>query len=160
MNLKDIRQRLESKSIFLHEDTVCERLAVVGYEKKFRWLWFATQLNTFVIAIDYGEEPVTEAEIQTVLDAAFGYARNHYRGWPRGFQSAVAVIAILLGEDIDAGAAQYCAENKAGKKWAGFPVPVVVNSRSGEVHAFAKNPMWGRIYYPHFKKLITELTAG
>ena len=93
MNIRDIRQRLEAKSIFLTEEPVGGRPAVIGYEKKFRWAWFATQLNTFVIAVDYGDAVVTEAEVESLLDTSFDYAKKNYRGWPRGFQSALAVVA-------------------------------------------------------------------
>tara|TARA_B110000046_G_scaffold185631_1_gene228198 strand:- start:1607 stop:1789 length:183 start_codon:yes stop_codon:yes gene_type:complete len=43
------------------------------------------------------------------------------------------------------------------QKWAGFTIPVVINTQSNTLYAFDKKPMWGRIYYPHFEKLIHGL---
>jgi hypothetical protein len=56
------------------------------------------------------------------------------------------------------GAIRYCRELKSGKKWAGFSIPVTINSSTNQVYFFEKNPIWGRIYYPYFKKMINELT--
>ena len=159
MNLHSIKSRLESKGIFLSEDSLCGRPTVIGYEKRFRWRWFATQLNTFVVAADYGDETLTVQSIEALLSEAFSYAKKHYTGWPRGFQSGVGTIAILLSSSIDDDAIKYCRELKAGKKWAGFAVPVAIGTSSNETFVFDRNPMWGRIYYPHFKKIVEDVVS-
>ena len=46
---------------------------------------------------------------------------------------------------------------KSGKKWAGFTIPVVYNPHTKELFRFEKYPLWGRIFYPHFKQLIEHL---
>lgn len=157
MSIQDIKDRLVANDIFLSEDEINGKSVVVGYEKKFRWRWFATQLNTFVVATDFGDETVTVNSVEDSLTTAFGYAKKHYTGWPRGFQSGLGAIAILLSSSIDDEAVRYCKELKTGKKWAGFSVPVIVDTKSGEFFAFDRNPMWGGIYYPHFRKMIGEI---
>lgn len=159
MMLEKIKQALVNKSIFYSEDRINDTPTVIGYEKKFRWLWVATQLNTFIVVCDLGEERVSEAVLERYLDPAFAYAKKHYRGWPRGLQSGIGVIVILISNTVDDGAIAYCKEQKSGKKWAGFSVPVVINSVSNAVYFFDRNPVWGRIYYPHFRRLIAEITA-
>lgn len=136
------------------------RPAVIGYDKRFRWRWFATQLNTFVVAIDYGDEPVSMATIEAALTESFAFAKRNYKGWPRGLQSAVGVITLLRSSCLDAGAIEYCRELKSGKKWAGFAVPVVLDASTGQAHFFSRSPLWGRVYYPHFRKLILQSTQG
>ena len=157
MEIEVIKQGLESNSIFLAEDELCGKRAVIGYEKTFKWRWFATQMNTFVVVADMGEEELTVEKLESFLEASFAYAKRNYRGWPRGFQSGMAVIVILISENVHPEAGQYCSELKTAKKWAGFSVPVVVDSKSKEVFKFRKDPMWGRIYYPHFRKMIEDL---
>ena len=157
MRLDSIKGRLQSMGIFLSEDSLCGRPTVIGYEKRFRWAWFATQMNTFVVAVDYGDETVSRHSIETTLTEAFEYARMNYNGWPRGFQCGVGAIAILLSSSVDADAAKYCRELTAGKKWAGFVVPVAVDTESNAVFVFDRNPVWGRIYYPHFKKIVEQV---
>ena len=157
MNLQGIRKQLAARSVPVEEE-ICRKAAVIGYEKLFRWRWMATQLNTFIVAADFGGETISVATIEEYLTESFAYAKKNYRGWPRGLQSALGVVTILISESVDDEAARYCRELKSGKKWAGFSVPVVINARTNERFAFEKNPMWGRIYYPYFKKLIEELT--
>ena len=63
----------------------------------------------------------------------------------------------MISNNISDKAKDYCQKLKSGKKWAGFSIPVVQDSKSKETFQFEKIPMWGRIYYPHFKKLINSL---
>lgn len=133
---------------------------MIGYEKKFKWSWFATQLNTFIVVSDFGNENITVGSIEKHLSEAFTFARNNYTGWPRGLQSGLGVISILLSSNITPDAEEYCRLLKSGKKWAGFTIPVTINSSTNEVNCFGKNPIWGRIYYPHFKKTIIEITQS
>ncbi|TPN82391.1 hypothetical protein [Aquimarina algicola] len=154
MNLEIIKSNLTQNGIFFTNDEILKQPTVIGYEKKFKWSWMATQLNTFIVATDFEDDPITVNEIDFHLTHAFKYAEKNYKGWPRGIQSGLGVISILLSTQIDAQAKEYCIKLKSGKKWAGFTIPVCINTSTNEVFAFDKNPIWGRIYYPHFKKLI------
>jgi len=158
MNLNSIKEKLNSKSIFLKEETILGKPSVIGYEKKFKWTWFATQLNTFIIASDFADEYITVDLIEKHLSEAFTMAINNYTGWPRGLQSGVGVISILISSNITPDAIEYCRRLKSGKKWAGFAIPITINSATKEVNYFEQNPIWGRIYYPYFKQIILEVT--
>jgi hypothetical protein len=130
---------------------------VIGYEKKFRWAWMATQLNTFIVVSDYGDQEVTVSDIEAHNKSSFYYAKANYNGWPRVLQSGLGVITVLLSTSLSQEAIDYCKQLKSGKKWAGFTIPVVIDTKSNTLYAFDKKPMWGRIYYPHFEKLINGL---
>ena len=158
MILNNIKEKLNSKSIFFSEDKINNMPTVIGYDKKFKWRWMATQLNTFITASDFGDVMITTQTIEEYLTESFKYAKINYSGWPRGFQSGVGVIAILISKNIDEDAIRYCNELKSGKKWAGFAIPVTINSSTNQVYFFDKNPIWGRFYYPYFKQMITDLT--
>ncbi len=159
MNIHDIKDRMTAKSMFLSEDAINGKPTVIGYEKRFKWRWFATQLNTFVFAVDFGDETITVQSVEDVLTEAFVYAKKNYSGWPRGLQSALGAIAILTSSSVDDDAARYCTELKSGKKWAGFSVPVIHDIGTSQTYSFDRNPMWGRIYYPHFRDMINELVS-
>jgi len=158
ISLNTIKERLRLKSIFLTDGKILSKSSVIGYEKKFKWSWLATQLNTFVVVTDFGDENVTVDLIEKHLSEAFSFANNNYKGWPRGLQSGIGVISILISSNITNDAKEYCKMLKSGKKWAGFTIPVTIDSSTNEVSYFEKNPMWGRIYYPHFKNIILEIT--
>jgi len=149
---------LEAKSILFSRDPIAGRETVIGYDKQFRWSWMATQMNAFIVAADFTGTLVTESVFDSFISEAFDYASKHYSGWPRGLQSGLGVIVILASDQVETGAATYCRELKSGKKWAGFSDPVVIDTTTNQVHAFEKNPMWGRIYYPYFRQMIEELT--
>lgn len=160
MNLPAIKAKLDQDSILYSEDPIFDYPTVIGYEKKFKWAWMATQLNTFIVASDCKDEPINVQTIESHMSAAFNYAKQYYNGWPRGLQSGLGVITILIGSNISQEAIDYCIQLKSGKKWAGFTIPVVIDSTKNKAYFFDKKPMWGRIYYPHFEQLIKGLTAG
>lgn len=156
--LDSIKLALEGRNMYFSNDAIMGKPSMVGYEKKFRWAWMATQLNTFVVASDFGNEEVTVQTIETHLTEAFAYAKKNYKGWPRGLQSGMGVISIIISTNLSESAKEYCHKLSSGKKWAGFTIPVVINGSTGEVHSFDKKPMWGAIYYPHFRTMINDLT--
>ncbi|WP_430413079.1 hypothetical protein [Kordia sp.] len=160
MNLISIKEKLQTKSI-LHDDSVIieDMPSVIGYDKQFRWSWMATQLNTFFVASDCGNTPITKKFIEEHLKSSFTYTKYAYNGWPRGLQSGVGVISILISDTITEEAKTYCKKLQSGKKWAAFTIPVVIDSNTKEVFFFDKKPMWGRIYFPYFEKIIKELTS-
>jgi hypothetical protein len=159
MILQEIKKRLESQSILFSEDELQGRPTVIGYDKKFKWRWLATQLNTFLVAVDFGNDPVSVAVIEAALTDSIAYAKQHYTGWPRGLQSALGVIVILVSSQIDDRAIEYCRELQSGKKWAAVTIPIAIDSSTGQVHSFNRNPIWGRIYYPYLKDLIATATG-
>jgi len=157
MNLESIKNSLTESEIFHSEITILDNAAVVGYEKKFKWSWVATQLNTFIVATDLKDEEITVEIIEKHLSKSFKFSKKNYTGWPRGLQSALGVISVLISTKMNEEAKEYCRKLKSGKKWAGFTIPVIYDSEKNEIHKFEKNPIWGRIYYPHFKKLISNI---
>jgi len=157
MNIESIKMNLKKDSIFHSEEKIRNKTSVIGYEKKFKWSWMATQLNTFITVTDFGNEEINKAVIEEYLTESFKFSKKNYKGWPRGLQSAIGVISVLISNNMTEEAKQYCLQLKSGKKWAGFSIPVVYDSGTNEIFHFEKNPMWGRIYYPHFKKLINGL---
>lgn len=158
MKLGNIKLALETRNMYFSNDQICGKPTMIGYEKKFRWAWMATQLNTFVVASDFGSDEVSVETIEKHLNEAFPYAKKNYKGWPRGLQSGMGVISIIISSNLTDSAKEYCHKLATGKKWAGFTIPVVIDGNTGEIHSFDKNPMWGAIYYPHFRKMINDLT--
>ena len=157
MNIESIKTKLNESSIYHSEEKILEKRSVIGYEKKFKWGWFATQLNTFIVVTDFGDKEIDESLIEDHLSKSFEFSEQNYKGWPRGLQSGIGVISVLISNNISDKAKDYCRKLKSGKKWAGFSIPVVHNSETNETFQFEKNPVWGRVYYPHFKKLINNL---
>ena len=157
MNIESIKAKLNESSIYYSEEKILENKSVIGFEKKFKWSWFGTQLNTFIVVTDFGNKEIDESLIENHLFESFELSKKNYKGWPSGLQSGVGVISVLISNNISDKAKDYCLKLKSRKKWAGFSIPVVHNSETNETFQFEKNPVWGRMYYPHFKKLIDNL---
>ena len=157
MNLDSIKQKLQNNAIFYSEEKILEKPTIIGYDKKFKWSWMATQLNTFIVVSNFESTPITIDKIEEHLNLSFNYAEKHYSGWPRGLQSGIGVISVLISDSIEKDAKEYCTHLKSSKKWAGFTIPVVVHASTNEFFFFNKYPIWGRVYYPYFKKLILSL---
>lgn len=157
MTIDSIKQKLNTAGIYHSDSPILNRPTVIGYEKKFKLSWAATQLNTFVVATDFKDEKITPAIIDKHLTNAFNFTKKNYTGWPRGLQSAIGVISIIISNSVDEDAKEYCIKLKSGKKWAGFTIPVIFNPDTKEVYQFTNSPLWGRLYYPHFKKMINNL---
>ncbi len=158
MSVDRIKSKMSAQNIFHSEFTWMDHPTVVGYHKQFRWSWMATQLNTFYVATDCGTKEVTIPILEKHLAEAFAYAEKKYNGWPRGLQSAIGVVCILQSSNISEEVKAYCRGLKSGKKWAGFAIPVAIDSTTHETFQFTSTPMWGAIYFPYFKRMINELT--
>lgn len=157
MNLESVKNKLLAQSIYHSQNSILGKPSTIGYEKKFRLSWMGTQLNTFIVVSDFENEEVNWYTLEKHMYESFKFAEKNYTGWIRGLQSALGVISVLITDKITDDAKDYCLKLKTGKKWAGFTIPVVVDSKTGTIYCFEKNPMWGRIYFPHFKRLIYGL---
>lgn len=145
------------EGIFFDEDTINNIRCSIGYIKKFKWSWMATQLNLMVM-VGETNEPVTAKLISDFSLACFHYAAKHHKGWPRGLQSGVGSFAILKGSNVTPEAAAF-AKVLSRKHWSGFEIPVICDVQKREYIRFQAYPLWGRIYFPFFAKTIDGLVA-
>ena len=129
----------------------------VGTIKKFKWSWFATQLNTFVF-IGETDQTIDKALIENFSRNCFEYAIKHNTGWPRGIQSGIASIAILKGNSIDNSAIEFCSRFSK-KHWSAFEIPAIYHTGEKRLIRYKSNPLWGRIFFPYFSKLIDGITS-
>ena len=85
---------LKDENIYCGQDNINGIAWSIGYIKKFKWSWLATQLNTFVI-IGKTDKKIDKHMIEAFLKSCFKYALKNHKGWPRGLQAGVSSIAIL-----------------------------------------------------------------
>ena len=145
----------KQEGIFFGEDTIANTPCSIGYIKKFRWRWMATQLNLFVM-VGETDQPITAKLISDFSLACFRYATKNSKGWPRGFQSGVGSIAILKGTAVEPDAASFC-RALSRNHWSGFEIPIICDTRKREYVRFQSNPLWGYVYFPFIAKTIDEL---
>jgi len=113
-----------------------------GYRKDFRLRWMATTLHLFVHVAT--TEHVTAAGLEQYTRAALAHG-NALRGQYRGFQSGVAVITSVVGEDADEDAHAY-ALGTLVREFAAFAWPTVVDLGIGVRSSHAGRPVVGAVY--------------
>lgn len=148
---------LKEQGIFLKHDTVGGIPCVIGYDKKFKWSWMATQLNTFVIIGSF-DGLIDKAVIENFSKACFEYGLKNNQGWPRGLQSGVASIAILQGKSIDRSASVFC-EVLSKKHFSAFEISIIYDTEQKKTIKYLSKPLWGTIYFSYFGKLIESVTS-
>ena len=60
MNVEAIKTKFKASNIFHSDDKILNSQTVIGYEKLFKWSWMATQLNTFIVVTDLGDEELIQ----------------------------------------------------------------------------------------------------
>ncbi len=155
MNIEDLKKRFEKSFMYHSEQEILDVRSIIGHEKKFKWVWMATQLNTFIVVTDFKDREINEDLIKNHFSGSFQFSKQNYKGWPRGLQSGVAVISVLISNKVSDGAKEYCQKLKSGKSWAGFQFLLVMIQKPTKLYNI-KNGVTN-IYYPHFRKLIGSL---
>ncbi len=129
----------------------------IAYIRKTKLKWLATQLNTFIV-VGSTESLITKQLIHNFTEEAFIFSKRNNKGLPRGLHSSIGVIAVLIGKSADFQAKHYCL--KLSKHFSAFKIPVIVDMESNEIIHFEGTPIWGMMYYPYLKRLISENIKG
>jgi hypothetical protein len=155
--MTDLQQIFKNENIYFSQETIGGIDCTIGYIKKFKWRWIATQLNTFII-VGTTEKKIDKQLIENFSSSCLKYGLKNHKGWPRGLQAGVGSIAILNGSDIDSEAIQFC-EKPSKKHWSAFEIPIIYDRTKREVIKYRKTPIWGRIYFPFFTETIQTITS-
>ena len=155
--MMDLKQIFENENIFFSQENISGIDCTIGYIKKFKLSWFATQLNSFII-VGQTEMKIDKNLIENFSSSCLTYALKNNKGWPRGVQSGVGSIAILKGSNIDKEAIDFC-ENPSKKHWSAFEIPVLYDQTKKQITRYKETPIWGIIYFPFFTKIIDNITS-
>lgn len=155
--MNNFKQLLEAENLYFGEANIAGIPCTIGYKKEFRWSWFATQLNTFVV-IGNIDTPADAATVDAFSLACFQYACKNNQGWPRGLQSGVGSLAILCAPSATPEAAGKC-EKLTRKHWSAFEVPIVFDLSQKRMIRFKSNPMWGSLYFPFFATMLDAIAS-
>lgn len=147
---------LKNENIYFGEDIIDGIPCSIGNIKKFKWSWFGTQLNTFVL-IGKTNEKIDKNTIESFSKSCFEYSLRNHRGCPRGLQTAIGSVCILQGTEIDLDAKSFC-QKLTKKHWSAFEIPVLYDLTQMRTIRFIKRPIWGTVYFPFFAATIDSIT--
>ena len=148
---------LKNQNIYFGEFDINGIICDVGYIKKFKWSWLATQMNTFIF-VGKTNNIISKEKIETFSTHCLEFALKNNKGWPRGLQSGVTSIAILQGNTIENEAVEYCMK-LSKKHWCASEIPVLYNRELKKTFRFGVKPIWGIIYYDYLGKLIDTISS-
>ena len=151
-----LKELYKKESISIRDAKICGISCEIGYIKKFKWRWMATQMNLFIF-IGKSNKKIDARFLEEFSNDCLKYSMEHSRGWPRGIQSGIISIAILKGESVDDEGIAYC-EQTPKMKWAALEIPVIYNQKEKKTIKFKSTPLWGLIYFPFINKTIDKVT--
>ncbi|MEU8132677.1 hypothetical protein [Streptodolium elevatio] len=131
--------------------------STVGHKRIMHWPSLASQ-HVFV-AVGLAEQS-RGAEFESYAAAALDYACKNKPGLPRGFQTGVIGIGVLVVPTIDEAVRQAVAERMTPKRWAALSAAAVVDATSGTIHAYQGRRVIGGAYSKMIKASIAAMSAG
>jgi hypothetical protein len=138
-------------------DAAASRLLASGYQEiplnaagaralrrsDFRIRWFLTRLHTFVLLQPAGVADLPD--LQAFDRDASRWAKDAKGGMPRGLQTGIAIIPVLVAASATP-AAQAEAARRPRRDWAALKLPVLVALDSGLVSTYGGSMVWGGAY--------------
>jgi hypothetical protein len=154
--VRAVRQRLEQDGFVFSSERVAERDALVGRRAWLHWTTL-TRVHVFVFVVAVLETDATDAEQLTA--AARAYAVQHKGGLPRGVQTGVASIPVIVVQR-DAGDALEWARGTQRRHWASLDLPVVIEQSSGGAAFRDRRDFWGIAYMSQLRRLAKSIVAA
>lgn len=153
MNYDEYLSQIEAKFSKAEDIAINQLNAKMFYEEKFEMKWIATKLKMFSF-VTYSPH-ITAQEISHYSNACIAHALSIYKGLPRGFQNGVASFNVMVSEKVDSEAAAF-AKSRPKKHFAAMQMSVVYDLSNNEIFYYEKTPLWGAIYYKHFREYIEK----
>jgi hypothetical protein len=153
---KILKELYKKESISVRDAEISGIICEIGYIKKFKWRWMATQMNLFIF-IGSSNKNIDVRLLKEFSKGCLKYSLEHSKGWPRGIQSGIISIAILKGESVDNEGIAFC-EQTPKMKWAALEIPVIYDQKEKKTTKFKSTPLWGLIYFPFINKTIDKVT--
>ena len=123
------------------------------YEEQFKWRWFATKLKIYSFVAYLPS--ISKQDIAEYSKECLHYARNNYKGLPRGVQTGVISFNVLASENIDAEAISF-SESPPKKHFAMFEMPIIYDLSGENAHYYKKEQIWGSVYHSFFMEYIEK----
>lgn len=149
MTLENYKEKVRGR--FNQSNFVASLNAEFFYEERFEMKWFATKLKQFSFVSDV--DCITLETVRNYSENCMNYAIKEYKGIPRGLQNGVVSYSVLISDKVDDDAIDF-AMSRPKKHYSAFEMPIIVDLAKQEIFYYRKTPLWGSIYYKHFRECI------
>ena len=110
-------------------------------------------MNVFSVIANFDTVDAKTAEAFT--KAADEYAKSNNSGLPRGLQSGIYTLAVIVSQKVDQTAIDYVSKAPPSQ-WAAIALPVIYNLENDSLHYFTGTPIWGFAMYRGLRKYVVE----
>jgi hypothetical protein len=124
----------------------------VGYKGEFRWSWFATKLNLFVVVTTRPE--ATAHNVSTLISEAINYAKQT-KGRLRGLQTGVAVMPILASASVSPEAMDLI-KSRPSRGFAAIAMPAIVDLSTDEANYYEGRLVLGAVYTKWLRERLAQ----
>jgi len=153
MTFNDYLSTVESRFAEKNEVSIGRFKAMQFYDEVFKVKWVATKLKIFSFVAFQSE--LRKQDMIDYTNLCLEKALNEYKGLPRGMQNGVASFSVMAAENIDAETIAF-AMSRPKKHFAAFEMPVIFDLTANKLFYYEKTPIWGSIYYKHFREHIEK----
>lgn len=129
----------------------------IGHKRIMHWPSLASQ-HVFV-AVGLAEHS-RGAEFESYASAVLDYACKNKPGLPRGLQTGVVGIGVLVVPAIDDQSRQAVAERMTPKRWAGLSAAAIVDASTGTIHSYQGRRVIGGAYAKLIRSAIADMSSG
>lgn len=149
MTYEDYQQKLDER--FGKREFIPSLKAEMCYEEKFQMKWIFTKLKQFTFISK--ADTISGEAIKTYSAGCIDYALKKYKGLPRGVQNGVGSYSVMVSDNVDESAIVF-ATSRPKKHFSAFEMPVIVDLKNQRLYYYNKTPLWGAVYYKHFREYI------
>ncbi len=112
----------------------------------FRAEWFFTRLHTLVVFDVLESGPATDDQLCCFTKLAMRWAKRAKGGLPRGLQTGIAVLPVLVAAEGTSAASRSEARRRPQKDFSALRLPLLVDLSAGEGFTYDGPITWGLIY--------------
>lgn len=129
----------------------------IGHKRIMHWPSLASQ-HVFV-AVGLAERS-RGAEFESYASSVLEYACHNKPGLPRGFQTGVIGIGVLVVPEIDGPSRQAVAERMTPKRWAALSAAAIVDASTGTIHTYQGRRVIGGAYSKMIRTAVSDMASG
>lgn len=151
MEYSDYLKKIHSN--YKNNEFVNDLNATMFFETQFELKWIATKLKQFSF-VSF-QDDISFDDIKIYSAKCCNYSLKMYKGLPRGIQNGIVSFNVLAGKKISKEAIDFVL-SRPPKHFAAFEMPVIVDLEKQKSYYYTDTPLWGMIYYKHFREYIEK----
>lgn len=150
MNLIALREVYQNDGSYFEEKLIAGLLCIVT-KKKENVLFGRIEFITFTTVTETNSN-ITEEVIRDFSNASFLNAQNNYDGRGLGHNSGVISISILIGNNVDHSAIEFC-KRSSERHWGARQIHIIYHQSIDRFYYYSGWHLWGGLLLSYYRRL-------